>query len=112
MTPKTFWLVMGGLCGFALIDSLMNPQPDCAEPSWHAQDMAKDAVRASLLAPSTANVQLADNFDKYAAGCKFTIKGTLDAQNGFGAMLRKSWRVTATRVGTDKWDITDVRVDE
>jgi len=37
------------------------------------------------------------------------VQGDVDAQNGFGALLRTSWECTAERDGG--WRIIDVEVD-
>lgn len=55
----------------------------------NANQVAKDAVRKSLKSPSTASFTSAKAWqDK---DCTFKFHGYVDAQNGFGAMIRSEY---------------------
>jgi len=65
----------------------------------NAEFMAEAGVKALLAAPSTAS------FSGRASSLKggiWTVTGSVDAQNAFGAMLRKSY-ACAFRFDGDKW---------
>lgn len=76
--------------------------------------MAKNNVELRLKAPSTAE------FGSYGdsrvvqleGGCKFLVVGYVDAQNGFGAMLRNTYTATMEKTpGEDIWTARDVIVN-
>jgi hypothetical protein len=72
------------------------------------ENLAKEAVLRSLKAPKTADVtHLATEREK---GSVF-IQGYVDAENGFGAMIRSKWCVQFTRDGASSWKATYFELD-
>ena len=79
---------------------------------------AVDAVMSILNTPSNANIPACGWNDKkfYVAISKdhqtAIVHGQLDAQNGFGAMLRGHWKVKLKNNGPLGWTAVRVRMDE
>jgi hypothetical protein len=76
--------------------------------------IAKDYVESNLKAPSTADFSGEYSFKKEGENT-FTIVSAVDAENVFGAKLRKPWRVKLTYNGgewTDKnnWTLLDIEI--
>ncbi len=74
---------------------------------------AKSNVELRLRAPSTA--EFGSYGDSRVArldgGCKFLVVGYVDAQNGFGVMLRNTYAVTMEKtLGKNVWTARDVIV--
>ncbi|MBJ2322235.1 hypothetical protein JFT37_27315 [Pseudomonas fluorescens] len=79
--------------------------------------MSHAFVERRLKAPSTAD------FGSYsdsrvvpvpanASACRFLVVGYVDAQNGFGAMIRSSYTVTMEKVkGEDSWIAHDLKIN-
>ena len=44
-------------------------------------------------------------------GCIYTVRGTVDAQNSFGALMRSNYRVKLLRMENDQWLVTKVSID-
>lgn len=81
----------------------------CArEDDFYARKQAEEAVRASLKAPGTAKFQ--SNSSIQHDGCNWTISGEVDAENGFGALLRSTYRVKLRRVAKEVWIPLSVNV--
>lgn len=70
-----------------------NANPDVADQG-HALVACQDFVQSKLKAPSTAKFQAASTV-KVSAGV-WAVTGTVDAQNGFGALIRNSYKCTVT----------------
>jgi len=97
-------LVMVG--GFAAVRLYNTSRNEPATDST-AQLVAtcREGVKARLKAPSTAQFS-----EESAAGMSETrwkVSGVIDAQNGFGAMLRKRFSCQADRDGSG-WKVYDV----
>ncbi|EZP71707.1 hypothetical protein BV96_02446 [Sphingomonas paucimobilis] len=71
---------------------------------------AEEAVRANLKSPASADFAAADRRVTHD-GCVYTVRGTVDAQNGFGALLRSNYRVKLLRMENDEWLVTKVSID-
>ena len=87
---------------------------------WDVGGAADKALMADLKTPSTANIiRNGDDtgiwYSKDPAKCEFTVKSKVDAQNGFGAMIRGSAVVRlkpkSYSNGNFQWDILSVSVD-
>ncbi len=92
----------------------------CTE-KFYAVDEAKELVRNSLKAPSTATFPgsfLEPFKDTYAApgkDCSWTIESYVDAQNTFGAMIRSAWRVKLqlqdiNAYNNPIWTVKDIKI--
>lgn len=82
-----------GLFVFALVVVLAVWGPESKEDVIQrergmAVDQCEKVIKGALKAPSTAKL----NLEAIGEGPKYSVTGTLDAQNSFGAMLRKTVR--------------------
>ena len=69
--------------------------------------MGKEFLEKGLKCPSTASYH---NYKSYQNNNgNWIFEGEVDAQNGFGAMLRKSFKVEMKRNGTQWW-LIDISV--
>ena len=59
---------------------------------------AEEAVRANLKSPASADFDGADRRVAHE-GCLYTVRGTVDAQNSFGALLRSKLQGEAAANG-------------
>ena len=75
-----------------------------------AGQRAEEAVRANLKSPASADFHGADRRVTYD-GCIYTVRGTVDAQNSFGALMRSNYRVKLLRMENDQWLVTKVSID-
>jgi len=83
----------------------------CAkDASVEAISEAKEAVRAQLKSPSSADFG-GTSIQAVQDGCDWTISGQVDAQNAFGATLRSPFRVKLRRTSKEVWLPMSVRVD-
>ena len=84
------------LCGYGI----NNKAQDNSVDGYDAQVACKDFVRDRLKAPATAEFS---NLRHAGAGTDWTFTGAVDAQNGFGAMLRMNWSCSIRLEGGDTW---------
>ncbi|WP_432642854.1 hypothetical protein [Acidaminococcus sp.] len=76
-------------------DYVMNSDEEAA-----AMIMSKEMVKKILKAPSTAKFD-ESTFKYYKSQGVITVIGSVDAQNGFGAMLRSPWKTQFEGKGRD-----------
>jgi len=118
-------IILGGsfiialvVMGLYLSHSQPKPPPTPAEiaakqersDEFDARIYAKEYVKKSLKAPSTANFQSPANFAvQHLKGGKenpnqdlWKVSGYVDAQNSFGAMIRNRFYIELVKLG-DKW---------
>lgn len=121
MTPRGCLLgalgLVGALFGMAWCAKMTETPADRAaayerDLKYSACDVVQQRVKEMLKAPSTAK------FDSCISGATiskkegsetYTVIGSVDAQNSFGAMLRSAYIGTATHSGTDPfkgWHVT------
>jgi len=67
--------------------------------------IAKTAVMERLKSPSTAEFCGNSDYTVTCLGDTWTVRGTVDAQNGFGAVLRSSFTVKFTFSSSDRYTI-------
>ncbi len=66
---------------------------------------AKSYIEDSLKAPSTAKFSYSPAITQDEKDTDtFTVTSHVDSENGFGAMIRSTWSVTATYIGPDNRD--------
>jgi len=96
---KWFWL---GLLLVALIGGIVKEINTQNKPGYRGEYddsdydafyIAKNVVESALKAPSTAEFCDFDESRVTRYGDIVTVKGFVDAQNSFGAMLRSDWSV-------------------
>ncbi len=83
----------------------------CVDGNMMAAVMVQDAVKTRLKAPSTADFPLATARVSHLGECKFLVMGPVDAQNGFGAMLRNTYMATIQYDPKDEtWQVLEAEV--
>lgn len=81
--------------------------------STEAYYMAHVFVRRLLKAPATAEFPTADEAKIWAdADSTFIIKGFVDAQNSYRALLRTNYYAKIKYLGDDKWEPIKVNLEE
>ena len=71
-------------------------------------DHAEDAVKETMIAPSTTSfpsVWSGGDYRFRKSGCDYDLYGPVDLQNGFGAMLRAQWHVHASHKSKDEYQV-------
>ena len=82
---------------------------DSSDSKSSAQTVAELSVKRELKAPSSA--KFGDSRVSYTGECKFLVVGEVDAQNSFGAMLRKTYTVRVEyRPGERNWEAVSVEL--
>lgn len=73
--------------------------------------MAQRFVKDRLKAPSTADFPWSATAVTPNGHCRHMVLGYVDAQNGFGAMIRSNWIVDLEYLpNVDKWQAHDVQI--
>jgi hypothetical protein len=121
LTVAILGIAFVGLLGFlAYYGSDYNPpgaaarQPTSDYDIVEMQVKAERAVKQRLKAPSTAKFpgmfeQSAYRISKTTNG--YILKGWVDAQNGFGAMIRNDWYVEFLRRANGEFEIGRVEIN-
>jgi hypothetical protein len=78
---------------------------DCAGAYYEA----KDAVKAQLKSPSSAD--FTGEYNCSQSGSTYYITSEVDAENSFGAKLRRSWSASVT-YANGSWTVNSVYVAE
>lgn len=79
-------------------------------PEDEAVDVCRQSVEEQLKAPATAEFSDETVEAKNSHGDLFKVQGHVDAENGFGALIRMVWRCDARRLSDGSWSVeTDVR---
>lgn len=99
VTALVLALAGGGYAAYALT------HPGPSEPASGSIAACQDAVRKQLRSPSTA--KFSEDRVVEEAGATHYVHGVVDAQNGFGAMLRNRYECIANQ-SADRWSIADV----
>lgn len=84
--------IIGGL-GYACEVSSSGAEGSPPDESGQVQVACKSWVEDRLKAPSTADFS---GVKTALSGDRYTVTGSVDSQNSFGAMIRTSWICTAT----------------
>jgi hypothetical protein len=82
-------------------------EPEPPPLSEQAQNICYDEVLNQLKAPSTA--ELVSIAASPTEGDTWTVTGSVDAENSFGAMLRNDFECNVTNTG-DRWTIDSIYV--
>lgn len=88
-------IILIGVIG-AIVGAVGGSKQKPYDPNWSGEAIAQceDLVKENLKAPSTAE------FDTSATGDgTWTVTGTVDAENSFGAMLRSEFQCTVVVSG-------------
>jgi hypothetical protein len=104
-----------GVCVVLALGFFMSQSssPSSSSPSdIDAHVMARSFVRDRLVAPSTADFSsLADTKVTPLGGNRWSVSGWVDAQNAFGAKLRRRYSCTLRYEGHDNWRAESVSLD-
>jgi len=88
-------------------------EADCSDTTL-AFVMSQTFVKRKLKAPSTADFSYASSDGvsiTYLGDCKHRINAYVDAQNGFGAMIRMQYRAMVQNdKGTDNWRLLNLEM--
>ncbi len=85
----------------------------CTAAEYKAYMQSQAAVRARLKAPSTASFPWTPVLSKHTGDCKFEVLAHVDAQNGFGAMIRTAYVSALTYdPDTERWQVKMVKMDD
>lgn len=96
------------LCCFGAVQGWFGESdPEPPPLSEQAQNICYDEVLNQLKAPSTA--ELVSIASSPTEGDTWTVTGSVDAENSFGAMLRNEFSCDLTQTG-DGWRIDSVYV--
>lgn len=77
--------------------------PDSTPRLAEAYLAAKDLVTRQLKAPTTAEFSRYDPAQITDTGTSLRVRGYVDSQNSFGAMLRSQWVCDVTPTGQQEW---------
>lgn len=84
----------------------------CIKMQNFAYPASKNEVRARLKAPTTASFPWTPIVSQHIGDCKFQVLAYVDAQNGFGAMIRSNYVATLTYdPAAERWRVTSVKLE-
>jgi hypothetical protein len=87
-------------------------QPAADHDAFTAYYMCKQFVTDKLKAPKTAEFASYAERDVTSIGpAKYAVVSYVDAQNGFGALIRNSYRCEVEWTGGKQWRLTDLSMD-
>lgn len=101
------WALFGvptALVLLCLWGGMLNDDSDDEATAWDAERVCKeDFIAKRLKAPASAKYDL----DVSGGPTRFTVSGTVDAENSFGAMLRSNVTCIVEDAG-DRWRLVSV----
>jgi hypothetical protein len=85
-----------------------NRNENCSnEGKWAAQSASEISVSKKLRSPSTAKFPVTESHVIWDGGCNFSVTGKVDAQNVFGAVLRRTYSAQAMySPEIESWSVT------
>lgn len=118
-------LIFFGAAGLLLLVVLgVNSDPDASKPevicspagAERAFYAAQGIVEKNLRAPATAEFVSRGSdgtlYARHLGGCRFDIFGKVDAQNGFGALIRSRYTLEIEyRASTKMWQASNLVID-
>lgn len=102
VAPTVIGSITAIIIGASLVGTLTGPAPEEA-----VKDACQSAVTARLKAPSTATFADGQIATDDGEG-NWTVRGRVDAQNSFGAMLRTYYTCTVEYRDKDDVQVVDV----
>lgn len=73
--------------------------------------MSQNFVRQHLIAPSTASFPSSGSV-RDMGNCRYVVSGYVDAQNGFGAIIRTNFFIDMSYdINSRNWRGTNIRMD-
>lgn len=103
VTFGIFILIIGSIAKCAFSEN----EPEnywSADNSHGAYWCSQSYVKANLKSPASADFPLSDYKSWRLDTANYVIKGYVDSQNGFGAMIRTNWRTEMVFNGGDPHD--------
>lgn len=104
-----FMIVASGSCGGSGSSSSDDPEK---EEKTQSAYMAEEFVKKRLKSPSTASFQNAYDMQVDKNGSGWTVRGYVDSQNGFGAMMRSDFTATLHKSGGDEWKLDNINLTQ
>lgn len=74
--------------------------------------MGQDFVKQRLKAPASADFPFGETYAVHLRDSTFAVKGVVDSQNSFGAMLRTKFYVKIKQTGPEDWKLIDIELYE
>ena len=91
------------------------PTRDYSGGSTYAYRMCQKFIEERLKSPATAEWPNKSDIETYTIRGKedaFQIRGYVDSQNGFGALLRMNYVCEVSYIGQDNWHLDLLEFDE
>jgi len=86
-------------------------RPSSPHSVWDAQVMCEDFARKQLRAPSTAKFgRASETTATHLGDGKYRVRTHVDAQNGFGAMIRSQVDCTVQWAGGSTWRLQNLEI--
>lgn len=109
-------IILGSVICSALVSGCGEPRnPQNGGQETSAFVMCQDPVRSRLRAPSSAEFLSSTEPGVslvHLGNGVYRVRGFVDAQNGFGAMLRTSWMCEIAENADRTWSLENLKVDK
>lgn len=106
---------IAALISIAMVSACGEPRdPAVGGQETTAFVMCQSPVSGRLRAPSTAKfpyITAPGVSAVHVGGGVYRVRGFVDAQNGFGAMLRTSWTCEIKENSDKTWSLQDLNID-
>lgn len=107
--PKWAWWVTGFIC--ILVFTSFLPESKGGDKDFDAWYFATEFVKDSLKAPSTSKFSpYRESVSVNMGNSHYQVIGWVDAENSFGAMLRKGW-IVKLRHDDKSWYCENIEMD-
>jgi hypothetical protein len=83
-------------------------QPDAEELRFGAQDVCHQFVEDRLRAPATAKFEAYREATITNTGSQYTVRGHVDAENGFGALIRSHYSCVVRHTTDQSFDLVSL----
>jgi hypothetical protein len=105
------WIAVGiialvGGCG-ALLSQAGSDEPSADDLRFDARRVCHDFIDKRLKSPASSDFEETSDMDVTSVGDTYTVRGKVDAQNGFGAMIRSDYTCTVRSIG-DRWVLQEI----
>jgi hypothetical protein len=115
-----FGVILLVVLGIVVSVTVGDDKPDDGRPGEHAAAvMCEDFVAEKLKSPGSAEFPGVTDSDyaktKVLSSKKpweYRVTGVVDAQNGFGALVRIDYVCTVSTKDADKWTLDDIELEQ
>ncbi len=108
-------IILGAVICSAVVSGCGEPRnPRAGGQEIEAFVMCEDPVKAQLRAPSTAefpSTRAPGVSARHLGEGVYSVRGFVDSQNGFGAMLRTSWTCEIAENANQTWSLRNLKID-